>query len=88
MKPLRFEKGTDLQITYRQPREGPANFLVYRPHVSQIALTRKQVLKAARWPAKTPTGDALRQWLDEIEAIASLPSPSEQASDMDEPQSA
>ena len=87
MKPLRFEKGTDLQITYRQPREGPANFLVYRPHVSQIALTRKEVLKAARWPARTETGDRLRAWLDEIEAIASS-SASEQASDTDEPQSA
>ena len=87
MKPLRFEKGTDLQITYRQPREGPANFLVYRPHVSQIALTRKEVLKAARWPARTETGDRLRAWLDEIEAIASS-SASSEASDMDEPQSA
>ena len=87
MKPHRFEKGSDLQITWRQPREGPASFLIYTPGCSQIALTRKQVLKAARWPAKTPTGDALRQWLDEIEAIASS-SASEQASDMDEPQSA
>ena len=86
MKPHRFEKGSDLQITYRQPREGPANFLVYRPHVSQIALTRQEVLKAARWPAKTPTGDALRQWLDEIEAIA-FSSPSSEVSDTDEPQS-
>ena len=86
MKPLRFEKGTDLQITYRQPREGPANFLVYRPHVSQIALTRKEVLRAARWPARTETGDRLRAWLDEIEAIASS-SASSEASDTDEPQS-
>ena len=88
MKPHRFEKGSDLQITWRQPREGPASFLIYTPGCSQIALTRKQVLKAARWPAKTPTGDALRQWLDEIETIASLPSPSEQASDTGDLQSA
>ena len=87
MKPLRFEKGTDLQITYRQPREGPANFLIYTPGCSQIALTRKEVLRAARWPARTETGDRLRAWLDEIEAIASS-SASEQASDTDEPQSA
>ena len=87
MKPLRFEKGTDLQITYRQPREGPANFLVYTPGCSQIALTRKEVLRAARWPARTETGDRLRAWLDEIEAIASS-SASSEASDMDEPQSA
>jgi len=86
MKPHRFEKGSDLQITYRQPREGPANFLVYRPHVSQIALTRKEVLRAARWPARTETGDRLRAWLDEIEAIASS-SASSEASDTDEPQS-
>ena len=86
MKPLRFEKGTDLQITWRQPREGPASFLIYTPGCSQIALTRKQVLKAARWPAKTETGDRLRAWLDEIEAIA-FSSASEQASDKGEPQS-
>ena len=87
MKPHRFEKGSDLQITYRQPREGPANFLIYTPGCSQIALTRKQVLKASQWPAKTETGDRLCAWLDEIEAIASLPSPSEQVSDTDELQS-
>ena len=87
MKPLRFEKGTDLQITYRQPREGPANFLVYTPGCSQIALTRKEVLRAARWPARTETGDRLRAWLDEIEAIASS-SASSEVSDTDEPQSA
>jgi len=87
LKPHRFEKGSDLQITWRQPREGPASFLVYTPGCSQIALTRKQVLKAARWPAKTETGDRLRAWLDEIEAIASF-SPSEQASDTGDLQSA
>ena len=86
MKPHRFEKGTDLQVTWRQPREGPASFLIYTPGCSQIALTRKEVLKAARWPAKTPTGEALRQWLDEIEAIASS-SVSSEVSDTDEPQS-
>jgi len=86
VKPHRFEKGTDLQITWRQPREGPASFLIYTPGCSQIALTRKEVLKAARWPAKTPTGEALRQWLDEIEAIASS-SVSSEVSDTDEPQS-
>ena len=86
MKPHRFQKGSDLQITWRQPREGPASFLIYTPGCSQIALTRKQVLKAARWPAKTETGDRLRAWLDEIEAIA-FSSASEQASDKGEPQS-
>ena len=87
MKPHRFEKGTDLQITWRQPREGPASFLIYTPGCSQIALTRTQVLKAARWPAKTETGDRLRAWLDEIDAIA-FSSASSEASDKGEPQSA
>ena len=86
MKPHRFEKGSDLQITWRQPREGPASFLIYTPGCSQIALTRKQVLKASQWPAKTETGDRLRAWLDEIEAIASS-SASSEVSDTDELQS-
>ena len=31
--------------------------------------TRKQVLKFAGWPIKTPTGDSLRAWLDQLDAI-------------------
>jgi hypothetical protein len=32
---------------------------------------RKGVLQFAAWPAKTPTGDALREWLNGFEPLTS-----------------
>ena len=43
--------------------------MVWKPHASLYVRTRKEVLKFASWPIKTPTGDALRAWLDQMEAI-------------------
>ena len=44
-------------------------FVVWKPDVSVYVRTRKEVLKFASWPIKTPTGDSLRGWLDQLEAI-------------------
>jgi hypothetical protein len=44
-------------------------FVVWKPDVSVYCRTRKEVLKFASWPIKTPTGDSLRAWLDQLEAI-------------------
>ena len=44
-------------------------FVVWKPNVSIYCRTRKEVLKFASWPTKTPTGDSLRTWLDQMEAI-------------------
>ena len=71
---LRFEKPGALQVTYRRPREGPNNFLIWMPNWSGIALTRKELLKKVNWSKSTQTGAALRTWLDAIEA-QEAPSP-------------
>lgn len=42
-------------------------FICWRPHTSELAADRKAVLRFARWPASTPTGQALREWLDTVE---------------------
>jgi hypothetical protein len=44
-------------------------YVVWKPDVSVYCRTRKEVLKFASWPIKTPTGDSLRGWLDQMEAI-------------------
>jgi hypothetical protein len=35
---------------------------------SRFCDSRKEVLRFLQWPTKTPTGDALRAWLSELEA--------------------
>ena len=44
-------------------------FICWKPDVSIYCRTRKEVLKFAAWPIKTPTGDALRSQLDSWEAM-------------------
>jgi hypothetical protein len=42
-------------------------YTCWKPDVSLYCTTRKEVLKFAAWPAKTPTGDALRAQLNSWE---------------------
>ena len=44
-------------------------YTCWKPDVSIYCRTRKEVLKFASWPTKTPTGDALRAQLDSWEAM-------------------
>ena len=44
-------------------------FVCWKPDVSIYCRTRKEVLRFAAWPSKTPTGDALRAQLDSWEAM-------------------
>ena len=44
-------------------------YICWKPDVSIYCRTRKEVLKFAAWPVKTPTGDALRAQLDSWEAM-------------------
>ena len=44
-------------------------FVCWKPHVSVYLRQRRELLKFAAWPAKTPTGDALRSWLDSLEQM-------------------
>ena len=36
-------------------------------------MDRKALLTHIKWPVKTPTGDELREWLDELEAEEPAP---------------
>ena len=73
---LRFRKWGALEVTYRRPREGPNNFLIWMPNWSGIALTREELLKKVNWSKTTQTGASLRAWLDTIEAEAApVPEP-------------
>ena len=44
-------------------------YTCWKPDVSIYCRTRKEVLKFAAWPVKTPTGDSLRATLDQWEAL-------------------
>ena len=44
-------------------------FICWRSHVSVMAADRREVLRFARWPASTPTGQALREWLDGLGSV-------------------
>jgi hypothetical protein len=44
-------------------------YCCWKPHISILCRTRKEVLKFAAWPVKTPTGDSLRAQLDQWEAM-------------------
>ena len=70
-----FKRANALSVTYRKPREGPPSYLVWEPHKSYICLTKAEVLKAVKWPKYTPTGAALREWMDEAEGVSSLRPP-------------
>jgi hypothetical protein len=59
-----------------------AMFIAWKPHRSQLFTDRRSLLRFVSWPAKTPTGDRLRAWLDsfEQEAPAEAPVPTADAS--------
>jgi hypothetical protein len=43
-------------------------YICWQPGASIFVRTRKEVIKFFGWPIKTPTGDALRVWLTDMEA--------------------
>jgi hypothetical protein len=59
--------------------DGVRNYCCWKPGTSVFCANRKEVLRFMAWPTKTPTGDALRDWLTEIEeADAKRAKPAEQ----------
>lgn len=44
-------------------------YCCWKPNVSIYCRTRKEVIRFAAWPMKTPTGDALRAQLDSWETM-------------------
>ena len=58
--------GPSLRIEARRDHNG-RTYTAWKPHVSMWFEDRKALLRWLGWPAKTPTGDALRAWLTELE---------------------
>ena len=49
-------------------REGPkVTYTVYAKNSSRTFTDHKAILKHVKWPKGTPTGDALREWLQSFE---------------------
>lgn len=51
----RIGKGNDIDIE--------THFICWKPHQSAGCLTPEAAARFARWPASTPTGKAMREWL-------------------------
>jgi hypothetical protein len=73
MKPEVFDR-PGLLIERHRLREGPpVHYVCWKPYTSVFCADRSSVLKFFKWPRGTPTGDALREWLDQfVEADAAL----------------
>ena len=74
MKPEVFERPGSLRIERHRLREGPpVHYMCWQPHTSCFCADRAAVLNFAKWPKSTPTGERLREWLDQfVEADAEL----------------
>ena len=46
----------------------PVVYVCGVPNRSWVETDPKALLRAIKWPVKTPTGDQLREWLKEVEA--------------------
>jgi hypothetical protein len=69
MKADRFT-APGLVVTRQWDRWDGALFIAWKPSVSMAFRERKALLKFVAWPAKTPTGDRLREWLASFEQQA------------------
>ena len=65
MRRAQFFKPGSLLIEYQEHREGPSPvFVAWRPNTAQSFTDRSVLLKFCAWPASTPTGRELRDWID------------------------
>ena len=72
MKRAQFFKPGSLLIEYQEHREGPSPvFVAWKPNTAQTFVDRSSLLKFCAWPASTPTGKELREWIDS--QLASAP---------------
>lgn len=67
-KPDRFLVDGELYLERQRAREGPPIYYICCMKRSSRTFTDyKDILKHIKWPTKTPTGDALREWLNGFE---------------------
>jgi hypothetical protein len=56
-----------LRVQRRWDKWNGVLFLAWKPDVSQCFRDKKELLRFVAWPAKTPTGDSFRDWLNSFE---------------------
>lgn len=62
-----------LWIERSRRREGPkVTYTVYAKNSSRTFTDHKAILKHLKWPKGTPTGDALREWLQSFDTSNEL----------------
>ena len=67
MKRAQFCKPGSLIIEYQEHREGPSPvFVAWKPHTAASFTDRSSLLKFCAWPASTPTGKELRDWISSV----------------------
>ena len=66
---VEFFQARSLRVEAQRTDNG-WQFIAWRPGTSQGFTDSASLLKWAKWPIKTPTGDALRQWLRALEQVA------------------
>lgn len=54
-----------LKVTRTFDAWNGASYICWKPNCSRWFKSRKDALKFVAWPAKTPTGDRFREWLEE-----------------------
>ena len=69
MKRAQFFKPGSLMIEYQEQRASPV-FVAWKPNTAQSFVDRSSLLKFCAWPASTPTGKELREWIDSQLATA------------------
>ena len=75
MKPDRFEIPGSLFVVRSLRKDGPSPvYVAWLPNTSRMFYDKKSVLRFCKWPASTPSGVALRQWLDTFDDVA-IPEP-------------
>ncbi len=75
MKAERFTAG-QLFIERTKHREGPpVVYSVMSGNSARLFTDHKALLRWVKWPSKTPTGDALREWLASFDQEPDAPAP-------------
>ena len=60
----------ELYIHRYLAREGPSPYyIVWQKDSAKVFTDEKAILKHIKWPVKTPTGDAIREWFQQFEAV-------------------
>jgi hypothetical protein len=59
----RFCRPGSVFIERQVDRWNGEGFIAWKPYTSMCFTNRKALLRFIAWPAKTPTGDEIREWL-------------------------